>query len=344
MCACTELSCDVSNCTNGVFIDSYGCKTCECIPKCDPIECTLKCEYGYKIDDRTRCKLCACNDPPVCPAVLCTTDCPYYTRTDDATRCPTCDCNPCPDVKCQRYCQYGFADCTNGCPNCTCREKTVCPTLEEQGCNLNCTKGNYMVNGCPVCRCLEKEICECGTKPTTAPVPCKDNTTIRIVTDECQRSDDGTVCNYVVTLCPFGIVIKIKEGETISDADLALIVGILVSAESLDIRIHKEVINGTIYLELYINQEALALGTTAQDVKTMLDAEMAKYGVTGAEASIFDDGSGLTPTETTYTTSTGTTTATSTGTSTGTGDNTNKSDVSKLVLSSLLFVFLMLFI
>jgi len=181
-----------------------------------------------------------------------------------------------------------------------------------------------------------------------------------MVTDKCAVSDDGKTCWWVETRCPIGINITING--TISDLEIALILAIIADAGSVDITIHKEVLpNGIISIVIYVNQDLLPESKTAADFNKDVQDELANFGFTGAEVSVIDDGSGNSTTTssgmttatsgtTTTTATSGTTTATggmtsatTTTTATGTGMTTTKSDA-KLVICSLLFVFIMLFI
>jgi len=257
-------------CDNGYVYDKFGCQTCECVIKydqCPEVKCDLACKV-YAVD-ANGCRKCECAQPQICPAIACVADsiCAYGTSRD-ASGCPECNkCEPCPLVKCDRYCQYGFQyDPKTGCQTCLCNEKPFCPLGVDAAavCNLKCDKGIVYDNGCPTCRCNEVEPCSCTVKPTTEARLCPDGVTQTRYTDVCQR-DANNVCSFVQTKCPYGITITVKG--TLTEADLAAIKAKAGVTNPDDLRVEKiDNGDGTTTYKFWFAQEGVESGKTASDV------------------------------------------------------------------------------
>jgi hypothetical protein len=214
-----------------------------------------------------------------------------------------------------------------------------------------------MYNGCPTCKCLDVKPCECGPKPNVTARLCPDGKTTRNVTDKCAVSDDGRSCRWVEIKCPIGIRITIKNG-TLSDADVALVLAIICDAGSKDITIRKSNSTGNntgnstgdVNFDIYVQQDLLSENKTASQFNEDVQEELSNFG-TGAQVTVIDDGSGV-ATDTTVSTGTVTSTATATATASASASATSSSTTqatstksdAKLVICSLLFAFLMLFI
>jgi len=297
------------------------------------VPCDVACAYGYQVD-ANGCNTCTCNPKPtICPAIACLVNC-VYGKTADPTGCPSCVCNPCPEVLCSKYCEYGYAPSANGCPNCTCADQPICPL--QFFCNLNCTKGLSLSNGCPTCLCNSEVACTCALPaPTPNPKLCPDGKTYATVTTTCARTTDNQ-CYYYEVKCPLGFKIVIAPGANLSDTDIALITAFIVSADNTEITINKTidpVTNDTV-IYIYIQRDLIPSNKTAVDLNNDITASIVSSGYgQDAVSYVVDDGSGSLST-----------TTPSTGTGTGTGTGTQRGDVSKLILSTLLYVLLMLFI
>jgi len=214
---CPDVVCLVNNCTNGVYHDSNGCPTCNCLPPC-----VNQCPNGYDFSTTASgstnsgattstnaavSTVCKC----LCPPVSCLVDC-ADGYVIDAYGCQTCQCVPvytnCTKLPCAVACPLGYAADATGCPTCQCiPPPTICPDIE---CTIDCVYGQMAdpTTNCPSCNCnpcpavLCTRYCEYGfaTAATSGCPTCTCNTAPAC--PPVLATASGVALNSTAIVCP----------------------------------------------------------------------------------------------------------------------------------------------
>lgn len=135
--------------------------------ECEPVSCTLFCEYGFQLDNHG-CPICACRDCRMA------NDCHQTMTCNDpvCTMSGSCLCE-CKQPVSQPTWPCGWLDVVV--PYCTCTEEkgVVCDSDAHYACPNVCKPGDFMEFSCPSESVVDPPPCWCdgiSRKPTCHPV------------------------------------------------------------------------------------------------------------------------------------------------------------------------------
>lgn len=161
---CQEKDCSHLSCENGFALDTFGCRTCQCLDvQCPGTEMCPPCASGYRVDENG-CETCRCVK---CPSMeSCHKFCPYgYQR--GRNNCIRCRCEKCPPLeRCSKQCVHGRETNDRGCQICKCKNSTTSPSrpTSSHSCKTHSGRtysdGEGWHDGCRECFCHDgHEMC-----------------------------------------------------------------------------------------------------------------------------------------------------------------------------------------